>query len=146
MECVNGHTPSRLHTAATAATGAASAPLVLKGTSGSRVPAFLTDSIAQNSPHAAHVSEGRMPRRDLAPARLDDAGTEVSHALEDAVALEDLERRAARRARERVPGVGEAIGNGDGVEVRGDPVGDAAECVSSRFARSTTGSAVPGKA
>ena len=46
---------------------------------------------------------------------------EVAHALEDAVALEHLERRDAGGARERVARVGEAARERDGVEVRGDP-------------------------
>ena len=65
-----------------------------------------------------------MPRRHVAQARLDDSGAEVAHALQDAVALEHLEGRDACGAGEGVTGVGEAARERQGVEVRGDAVGD----------------------
>ena len=124
LKCTNGQRPACLHAAATAAIGAASAPLALNGTSGSRVAASRTSSIAQNRPSPRTSPTDGCCAAIVAQARLDDARAEVAHALEDAVALEHLERRDARGAGERMPRVREPALERDRVEVRGDALRD----------------------
>ena len=125
LKCTNGQRPACLHAAATAAIGAASAP--------ARVERHerLAASRRRARARSPRTARARAPRRPtdaasaiVAQARLDDARAEVAHALEDAVALEHLERRDARGAGERMARVREAALERDGVEVRGDPLRD----------------------